>query len=81
MSSEGDVQTSCLDRFCKEGLVVAVWLVSGKRLLGKIKAFDRFTILLEHGGANHLVFKHAVATIGPARDLPQDASDAPDGSR
>ncbi len=70
MPGERDVQTNLLERYCKDGQIVAVWLVSGKRLVGKIKAYDRFTVLLEHGGADHIVFKHAVATIGPAREAP-----------
>ncbi|UCF66439.1 MAG: RNA chaperone Hfq [Acidobacteriota bacterium] len=66
--SQQDLQVAMLTRLRNERVTVAVWLVSGKRLVGKIKGFERFTVVLEHGGADHLVFKHAVATIGPARD-------------
>lgn len=72
MSEEQDLQTSLLSKFRRDGTTVAVWLVSGKRLVGRIKGYDRFTLLLEHAGADHLVFKHAVATVGPARDLPRE---------
>jgi len=67
-SGHQDHQARFLARARAEGGRVAVWLVSGKRLVGRVLAYDRFTILLEHNGAEHLVFKHAVATIGPARD-------------
>lgn len=69
MSDEHDLQTTLLTRFQREGKLVAVWLVSGKRLVGRIKGHDRFTIVLDHGGTDHLVFKHAIATVGPPRDL------------
>lgn len=71
-AEEQDLQTTLLSRFRRENTTVAVWLVSGKRLVGRIKGYDRFTLLLEHAGADHLVFKHSVATIGPARDFPRD---------
>jgi host factor-I protein len=47
-----------------------VWLVSGRRLVGRIKGYDRFTILLDLGGGDQLIFKHAVASVGPAREGP-----------
>ncbi|HNX19171.1 MAG TPA: RNA chaperone Hfq [Acidobacteriota bacterium] len=68
-AEEKDFQAAMLAKFRREGGLLAVWLVSGKRLIGRLKGFDRFTILLEHAGEDHLVFKHAIATIGPARDV------------
>lgn len=68
-AEERDFQAALLSRFRREGGLLAVWLVSGKRLIGRLKGYDRFTIVLEHAGEDHLVFKHAIATIGPARDL------------
>lgn len=68
-AEEKDFQAAMLAKFRREGGLLAVWLISGKRLIGRLKGFDRFTILLEHAGEDHLVFKHAIATIGPARDV------------
>ena len=43
---------------------VTIFLASGKRLVGRIKAFDRFTIILDAGnGADEMIFKHAIATV------------------
>ena len=36
------------------------------RLRGAIKNFDRFALIVEHDGADHLIFKHAIATIRTA---------------
>jgi host factor-I protein len=68
MSEDQDLQSSLLNRFQREGKPIAVWLTSGKRLIGRIKGHDRFTILLDQGGTDQLVFKHAIATVGPPRD-------------
>ena len=69
MGEEHDLQATLLNHFHREGKPIAVWLVSGKRLIGRIKGHDRFTIVLDQGGTDQLVFKHAIATVGPPRDL------------
>src|SRR6185295_8066903 len=43
---------------------ITILLNSGKRLAGRIKSFDRYTLILDAGGgAEEMVFKHAIATI------------------
>lgn len=42
---------------------VTVYLKSGIRLTGILKAADQFTLLLEHEGTQQLVFKHTVTTV------------------
>jgi len=68
MSDEQDLQNAYLNRLRREGQRVAVWLVSGKRLVGRIKGHDRFTVLLDLGGSEQLIFKHAMAAISPYRE-------------
>jgi host factor-I protein len=85
MSGETDLQTSYLAHLRRENQRVVVWLVSGRRLVGRIKGYDRFTILLDLGGGDQLIFKHAVASVGPAkegpRDAPRDRDRGPDSRR
>ena len=69
MSESQDLQTTFLNQTRREGQRVAVFLVSGKRLVGRIKGHDRFTVLLEGGGGDQLIFKHAIASISPAREM------------
>jgi RNA chaperone Hfq len=45
--------------------------VSGKRLTGIIRRFDRYSIALENHGAEQLVYKHAVASIAPVSGFPE----------
>ncbi len=61
------IQDEILQRAMEEGKPVTVFLTRGIRLSGKVKAFDRFSILLEINGEEQLVFKHAVSTIVPPK--------------
>ncbi len=58
-----NIQDDFLNRIRREKLLIHIFLVSGKRLIGKIKSFDKFTILLVNKGVEQLVFKHAIQTI------------------
>lgn len=74
----GAIQNEFFNRFRKERTLVTVFLANGKRLIGRIRAFDKFTILLETHHGDQMVFKHAISTVGPARigTLDDDASRA-----
>ena len=41
--------------------------MDGTDFEGRIKNFDRFAVIVEHSGADHMVFKHAIATIRSPR--------------
>jgi len=47
----------------KDRSTVTVFLSNGKKLVGRIRAFDKFTVLLESQLGQQIVFKHAVATL------------------
>lgn len=85
MSSEGgsvQLQDEFLQRARKEGKLVAIYLVGGVKLSGKVKGFDRFTVLLESKDQEQLIFKHAISTVSLVRgDLrraePRPGADTP----
>ena len=60
----------------KEARTVHVYLLSGKRLTGILRRFDRYAIVLENHGQEQLVYKHAIASISPS-----SGSSTPDESR
>jgi len=64
-----NIQDSYLDRACRERAWLTVHLNGGKRLTGRIRAFDRYTLILEDRGSEQIVFKHAIATISMARNF------------
>ena len=42
---------------------VTMYLSNGKKLTGRIKSFDKFTVLIEGQQGELMVFKHAVTTV------------------
>jgi len=58
-----NIQDDFLNRIRREKLGIHIFLVNGKKLVGKVKAFDRFTVQLVNGSSEQLVFKHAIASI------------------
>jgi host factor-I protein len=62
------IQNEFFNRARKDRVLFAIVLTSGKRLVGRIRAFDKFTVLVDTSGGDQMVFKHAIATVGPAHD-------------
>lgn len=47
--------------------MVAIYLVSGVKLTGRIRGFDKYSVVLESGNQEQLIFKHAISTISVLR--------------
>lgn len=62
------LQDNYLNQLRKDKMPVVIYLTNGVRLKGVIKAFDSFVILLKEAG-QQMIYKHAVSTIVPERDL------------
>jgi len=66
-STPQNIQDAFLNHARRERLSVNVYLMDGRQFDGRIKNFDRFAVIIEVDGVDHLVFKHAIATIAAAR--------------
>jgi len=66
-SESGGIQNEFFNRARKDRVPLTVVLGDGRELVGRVRAFDKFTILLETDRGEQIVFKHAIATVGPAR--------------
>ncbi|MGI5901897.1 MAG: RNA chaperone Hfq [Desulfitobacteriia bacterium] len=64
-----NLQDLFLNQVRKENIQVTVYLVNGFQLKGLIKGFDNFTIIIEFEGKQQMVYKHAVSTIMPLRQV------------
>jgi host factor-I protein len=62
------LQDPFLQALQKERVPVSVFLVNGIKLQGQIESFDQFVVLLR-GSAVQVLYKHAISTIVPARDM------------
>jgi len=66
--SQVNLQDIFLNQMRKEKIPVTMYLVNGARLMGTIKGFDNFVILLKQEN-QQLVYKHAISTIIPEKPV------------
>lgn len=65
-----NLQDLFLNQVRKENVPVTIYLVSGVQLKGLVRGFDAFTLILESPGKPaQLVYKHAMASVVPARPI------------
>ncbi len=62
-----NIQDAFLNTARREKSNVVFHLLPGATLTGRIKSFDKFSVLLDVGGQDFLIFKHAVSTISIER--------------
>ena len=68
------LQEPYLNELRKERTQVSVYLVNGIKLQGQIESFDSFVVLLK-GAVSQMVYKHAISTIVPTRNVRVDNTD------
>lgn len=64
-----NLQDAFLNQVRKENVPVTIFLVNGFQLKGAVKGFDNFTVILEVEGKQQMVYKHAISTIAPAKNI------------
>jgi host factor-I protein len=62
------LQDNYLNQLRKDKTPVVVYLTNGVRLKGVIIGFDNFVILLKENTYS-LIYKHAISTIAPEKDI------------
>lgn len=62
-----NIQDAYLNSARRERAAVVIHLLSGSTLSGRIKSFDKFSLLLDVGGQDFLIFKHSISTISQER--------------
>lgn len=62
-----NIQDAFLNTVRREKTTVIIYLVNGAKLTGRIRSFDKFSVLLESGSHEQLIFKHAISTISQTR--------------
>ncbi|MRX27569.1 RNA chaperone Hfq [Kangiella sp. HZ709] len=68
MSKGQSLQDPFLNALRREKVPVSIYLVNGIKLQGQIESFDQFVILLKNT-VNQMVYKHAVSTVVPIRNV------------
>src|ERR1700748_433064 len=58
-----NIQDSFLNNARKDKVVLTIYLMSGVKLSGRIKSFDKYSLVLETNNQEQLIFKHAISTV------------------
>jgi host factor-I protein len=66
-ATPSNIQDVFLNHARRDRVVVTMHLLDGRYFEARIKNFDKFAIVIEVDGKDHLVFKHAIATIETPR--------------
>ena len=65
-----NIQDAFLNTARRERFNVIIHLMHGATLTGRIKSFDKFSVMLDVGGQDVLIFKHSISTISQERKKP-----------
>jgi host factor-I protein len=69
MMAGKNMQDYFLNQIRKEKMDVTIYLISGVQVRGKVKSFDSFTVVVESGNRQNLIYKHAISTIVPSKPI------------
>ncbi|HEX5235933.1 MAG TPA: RNA chaperone Hfq [Silvibacterium sp.] len=69
-----NIQDTFLNTVRKDKTPITIYLVSGVKLTGKIRSFDKYSVLLENNSQEQLIFKHAISTVVSSRSVLHEMS-------
>ncbi len=74
--AQQNIQDSFLNTARKERHNITIYLVSGVKLTGRIRSFDKYSVVLETSNQEQLIFKHAISTVVITRGAHGHINDA-----
>ena len=74
MIKNANIQDLLLNQARKDNVPVTIFLTSGFQMKGTIKGFDNYVIMLDSEGKQQMIYKHAVSTIVPFKNIKLDLS-------
>jgi host factor-I protein len=69
MSEITNLQEAILSEVCKERIPVTLFLMNGFQLRGIVTGFDSFVVVLVTEGKQQMIYKHAISTLVPMKQL------------
>jgi len=64
-----NIQDSFLNNARKERATITIYLLGGVKLTGRIRSFDKYSVVLETNNQEQLIFKHAISTVVMPRSV------------
>ena len=71
-----NIQEAFLNNARKDKTFLTIYLMSGVKLSGRIKSFDKYSVILETNNQEQLIFKHAISTVVVTRPFHTGAPSA-----
>lgn len=75
MQKNLNLQDLFLTRIRQQGQPVTLFLMNGYQLRGVIKGFDPFVVVLSSDHKQQVIYKHAISTIVPEREVRLDGEE------
>jgi len=72
-----NIQEAFLNNARKDKIFLTIYLMSGVKLSGRIKSFDKYSLVLETNNQEQLIFKHAVSTVVTLKSSHSYSASAP----
>jgi host factor-I protein len=72
-----NIQDSFLNTARKEKTPITIYLLSGVKLTGRIRSFDKYSVVLESNNQEQLIFKHAISTVVMGKTAHHEPRSAP----
>ena len=69
MQKTQNLQDLFLNQTRRDRQVVTLFLMNGFQMRGIVRGFDNFTVVLETDGKQQLIYKHAISTLVPAKNV------------
>lgn len=69
MNKSLNLQDVFLNQARKEKILVTIFLMNGFQFKGMVKGFDSYIVILDCDGKQQVVYKHAISTIVPSRQI------------
>ena len=69
MQNKANLQDIFLLRAKRDRVPVTLFLMNGFQMRGVITGFDAFVVVLDSEGRQQVIYKHAISTIAPGREV------------
>jgi len=72
-----NIQEAFLNNARKDKTFLTIYLMSGVKLTGRIRSFDKYSVILESNNQEQLIFKHAISTVVISKSVPSYTAHPP----
>lgn len=69
MNKAVNLQDLFLNKARRENIGITIFLINGYQIKGIVKGFDNYTIVLDSEEKQQLIYKHAISTIIPNKQI------------